>query len=185
MRKILLSSAVAVVFAASYAPAAAASGHWYVGVGGNYNATNSTYDTGVKGQGRSKLGWSLYVGRQANDWFATEFGYTSMGDIPNGTSGGADVQTDTSSFDVQGVLSHAVFSFGKVGMSAFATTGVSYLKTGDSDVAKFTGFVPTYGGGVSFDFSQKFALKLDLKRYDGTDNNNIDIVGFKFEYHMV
>ncbi len=116
---------------------------------------------------------ALFLGRQLNQYFATEVGFTSMGDVFNGEA--------TQKADLTGIETSAL---GFIPMSSNVSV---YGRLGywswDSDFA--SGQDLFYGAGVEYSPNQRVQVRLEAKQYqiDGSvaDLNLINgSIGYRF-----
>lgn len=116
---------------------------------------------------------AIFLGRQLNQYFATEVGFTSMGDVFNGEARQTGDLTgiETSALGFLPVSSQ-VSVFGRLGYWSW-----------DSDFA--SGQDLLYGVGVEYNPNERFQVRLEAKKYE-LDGNDAEIelingsVGYRF-----
>jgi len=116
---------------------------------------------------------AIYLGRQLNQYFATEVGFTSMGDVFNGE---AEQTGEIIGFESSALgflpMSSNVSLFGRLGIWSW-----------DSEFA--TGQDLFYGAGVEYNPSQRVQLRLEAKQYQiDRDDAEINLVNGSIGYRF-
>ena len=168
MKSILAISALGLSLIAGSAAAAPHQGS-YAGV----SFGSSTLEEGSFENDLDDTQIAIFLGRQLNQYFATEVGYTSIGDLNDGDRGRSNDLTgiETSALGFLPVSSK-VSVFGRLGYWSW-----------DTDFA--SGEDLLYGAGIEYNPNERFQLRLEAKRYE-LDGNDADIelvngsVGYRF-----
>ncbi len=131
-------------------------------------------------------GYKGYVGYKFTRFVSAELGYTDLGSF-NGTSMGVaiDAEADLVSGMIVGTLpaTPRLEFFIKAGLADWSTrvtltdmTGTTSVDTDGIDVG--------FGGGVSYRFGQRFAIRGEWETYDFDDVKNVKFgsIGVKFNF---
>ena len=168
MKSILAISALGLSLIAGSVAAAPHQGS-YAGVGiGSSTLEVDSFETDL-----DDTQISLFLGRQLNQYFATEVGFTSFGDVFNGEA--------TQSGDLTGIETSAL---GFLPMSSQVSV---YGRLGywswDSEFA--SGQDLLYGAGIEYNPNERVQLRLEAKRYelDGSDAE-VDLVSGSVGYRF-
>lgn len=160
--------------------------NWYGGL--NIGQTHESINDGAiavdeMGGGLTSLtdddrdnGYKLFAGYQLNDNFAVEAGYFDLGQFGSravkGNEGSLKTRAKTRGFNVDLVGSTPMTEK----LSAFARAGAHYYEAKDRFQGN-DGYVVSdqhrrerdvdfkWGGGLQYDFTQKFAMRLEAERY--------------------
>ncbi len=160
--------------------------NWYGGL--NIGQTHESINDGAiatdeMGGGLTSLtdddrdnGYKLFAGYQLNDNFAVEAGYFDLGQFGSravkGQEGSLKTRAKTRGFNIDLVGSLPMTEK----LSAFARAGAHYYEAkdrfqgGDGYVVsdqhrRERDFDIKWGGGLQYDFTQKFAMRLEAERY--------------------
>lgn len=169
-----------------------------------------SFHTGTKGNGFANR---IFIGILGNPYWAIEFGYTSFPNIPvhtfaSGVSGAPVVPflvttsgtTKVDDFDLtaKGILPlpYHFNLYGKLGGAfiEYRITPTAFINESGSVISSKTHFVdqrfyPTFGLGISYDFTPCFAMELAWNRVQsvGGDSQRLgstDFANLGFIYYM-
>ncbi|MGQ0800704.1 MAG: outer membrane beta-barrel protein [Pseudomarimonas sp.] len=159
IRKTPISRSLAALMLCALAGGASAEEGFYVGGG----AGQAFVDEGLYDDEDFTL--SVFGGYQFNRHFAVEGGYIDLGEIEP-EAGGAALDADSLQLAAVGFvpITEAFSLYGKAGLHRWdADTGLALINGEDS------GTDPTYGFGAQYRFSERFALRADVSRFEMED----------------
>ena len=179
----LVSVAFVLALAAASTPALSQDAGWYAGISFGQSKVKDLC-TGLGGLGITSCddkdtALTVFGGYQINKNFGVELGYVTLGEV-SATAPGVTVTAEAKGFELVGVgtvpLNQKFSLFGKLGFFRWdvdaSAPGVSTSESG-TDL--------TYGFGVKYDFTTKFAVRGYWQKYNDVD---VQVMGvsavFKF-----
>lgn len=176
--------------------AVAAEGDFYVGAGfgqARYELSGSDIDRELVGLGFASSAttvddndsaWKVFAGYKIFENFAIEGGWVDLGKAETNTVTTGPASTDLGEVEASGLFVDAVgllpinkhFTvFGKVGVfRANVDARVTVLSGGSAAVvsASDDSFEGKFGVGASYDFTERFGVRLEYERYNNVGGDN-------------
>ena len=155
----------------------------------------------------SGLGGNIYFGYQYNHYLATEAGYTYMPSVnllnKETASVGSVTATGDLTLDEQAgdLVEKFMLPIASSGITLFAKGGIAYITAREkanltvtgigptpiqfSDADTVNAFRPTYGAGISYDFTNSFTGNISWQRIQGNNNiQNVNLAAVGVAYHF-